>query len=140
MNRITRRSELRETVFLILFSADYHDKSEMKDQIKDFFADEDEFTEEEKQYVAHKVLNVCDKIEYIDSKLNEVSIGWKVKRMTQADRTALRLAYYEIYYDDTVPVPTAINEAVELAKNYGTDNSGSFVNGILAKVAEHAGK
>ena len=140
MSRITRRSELRETVFLILFSADYHEYDEMPGQIKDFLADEDEFTEEEKQYIAKKVLSVCEKKDYIDSKLNEISIGWKVKRMTQADRTALRLAYYEINYDDTVPVPTAINEAVELAKNYGTDNSGSFVNGILAKVAENADK
>ena len=139
MGKITRKSELRETVFLILFSADYHDHKEMTGQIRNFFEGEDEYTEAEKVYVAEKVLNVCEKMEYIDSELDKISVGWKVKRMTQADRTALRLAYYEIYYD-SVPVPTAINDAVELAKNYGTDNSGSFVNGILARVAKNAGK
>ena len=142
MIKITRRSELREATFLILFRADYYTPDEMPEQIKSFFVDEDEFSEAEMLYITEKVLNVCNKMELIDAKLDELSVGWKVKRMTQADRTALRLAYYEMNYDDTVPVSTAINEAVELAKNYGTDNSGSFVNGVLAKAATaiNAGK
>ena len=116
--KINRRSQLREA----------------------FFLDEDEFTEDEIQYIADRVLNICEKLEIIDEKLDEISVGWKVRRMTRSDLTALRLAYYEINYDESVPVAAAINEAVELAKNYGTENSGSFVNGILAKVAANAGK
>ena len=146
MGKITRRSQLREAVFLILFRADYYDIREMEYQIKSFFQDEDAFSEAEKQMVADKVLKICGKLPELDAMLNEISVGWKVRRMNLADLTALRLACYEICYDDTVPVPTAINDAVELAKNYGTDSSGSFVNGVLAKVAkekekdEHAGQ
>ena len=57
--------------------------------------------------------------------------------MSRVDLTILRLACYEIQYDDNVPVSTAINEAVELAKSYGEENSPSFVNGILAKVVKN---
>lgn len=138
--KITRRTQLREAAFIILFRADYYDLAEMPGQIRSFFEDEDEFTEEEKQYVAARVLNVCEKIGEIDKALDEISVGWKVRRMNHADLTALRLAYYEIVYDDSVPNAAAINDAVELAKNYGTDNSGSFVNGILARVVQNAGK
>lgn len=138
--KITRRTQLREAAFIILFRADYYDLEEMPGQIRSFFEDEDEFSEEEKQFIAGRVLHVCEKLDEIDKALDEISVGWKVKRMNHADLTALRLAYYEIMYDDSVPNPAAINDAVELAKNYGTDNSGSFVNGILAKVVKHAGK
>ena len=140
MSRITRRSQLREAVYLILFRADYYDLQEMKDQIKDFFMDEDEFNEEETQFIAQRVLDICERLEVIDARLDEISVGWKVKRMNRSDLTALRLAFYEINYDKSIPVAAAINEAVELAKNYGTDNSGSFVNGVLAKVAADAGR
>ena len=138
MYKITRRSELREAVFIILFRADYYTPGEMPGQIRSFFEGEDEFKDSEKQYIGNRVLQVCDKMEEIDGILNEVSVGWKVKRMTHADLTALRLACYEILFDDTVPNAAAINDAVELAKNYGTDNSGSFVNGILAKIVSAA--
>ena len=140
MSRINRRSQIREVVFLLLFRADYYDEKEMKDQIRDFFMDEDEFSEEEMEYIFLRVMDICSKLETIDANLDEVSVGWKVKRMNRSDLTALRLAFYEINYDDSVPLAAAINEAVELAKSYGTENSGSFVNGILAKVAANAGK
>ena len=69
---------------------------------------------------------------------NETSKGWKTKRMNRVDLTALRLAVYEMQYDKDVPTGVAINEAVELAKRFGGEDSGSFVNGILGKIA--AGK
>ncbi len=138
MYRVTRRSELREAAFIILFRADYFTPEEMRGQIREFFDGEDEFRDEEKEYIACRVLNVCEKLGPIDQLLDSISVGWKVRRMNRADLTALRLASYEILYDPTVPNAAAINDAVELAKNYGTDNSGSFVNGILAKVAQSA--
>ena len=73
--------------------------------------------------------------EEIDALLNETSNGWKTKRMSRVDLTALRLAVYELKYDKDVPTGVAINEAVELAKRFGGETSGSFVNGILGKIA-----
>ena len=140
MVKITRRTQLRETAFLILFRANCYCLTEMPAQIKSFFVGEDEYKEDEIAYITNRVLAVCEKIPEIDEQLDKFSIGWKTKRMNLADLTALRLAYYEIVYDADVPNAAAINEAVELAKNYGTDNSSSFVNGILAKVAQNAGE
>ena len=136
MDRVDRRSELREATFLILFRAVFFDAQELRFQIEDFFSDEDFFSEKERKYISDKVLRIASKLTELDDKLDEVSVGWKTKRMTKVDLTVLRLACYEILFEDAVPIATSINDAVELAKNYGTENSGSFVNGILAKVAE----
>ena len=72
--------------------------------------------------------------EEIDEKINEVAKGWKTQRMGKADLSILRLAVYEMKYDEEIPVNVAINEAVELAKKFGSDDSPAFVNGILAKL------
>lgn len=136
MSRINRKSELREAAFLILFRLDFQGSDCVMEQIDDFFDGEDSFSDDEKQFIAGKVLGTLNHLEEIDRTIDDVSVGWKIKRMTKVDLTALRLACYEILFDDTVSAATAINEAVELAKNYGTENSGSFVNGILAKVVK----
>lgn len=136
---IDRRSELREAAFLILFRMDFYPPEDMAGQVRDFFEGEDSFSEKERQGIADKVMGVLEKQEEIDAELERCSIGWKVKRMAKVDLTILRLALYEMKYDDKVPVSTAINEAVELAKNYGQEHSPSFVNGILAKAAKNEG-
>jgi N utilization substance protein B len=78
----------------------------------------------------------------IDEMLGEVSENWSVSRMPLVDRNILRIATYEILYDAEVPASVAINEAVELAKTYGGEDSSKFVNGVLGKIAlrrvEHA--
>ena len=136
--RIDRRTELREATFLLLFRVDFHQEKDLQWQIKNFFDGEDDvFSEKEKEFIGNKVLRIAEIIESIDAALNEISIGWKVKRMAKVDLTILRLAYYEINSDENVPVSTAINEAVELAKSYGEETSPSFVNGILAKVVKN---
>ena len=63
----------------------------------------------------------------------EVAAGWKTRRMGKVELTILRLALYEMDYDDTVPAKVAVNEAVELAKKFGGSDSPAFVNGVLAK-------
>jgi len=138
MKKRDRRSDLREAAFLILFRADFYEPQEFKSQVKDFFEGEDDtFTEEERQSIADKVLSVIEKKDEIDAALDAVSIGWRVRRMNRVDLTILRLAYYEIKFDDLVPSSSAIDEAVELAKNYGEENSRSFVNGILAQIVKN---
>ena len=72
----------------------------------------------------------------IDAMLNEKTTGWTTDRMGKVDLTILRLAVYEITMDEQVPTSVAINEAVELAKKYGGDESPAFINGVLAKFAK----
>ena len=77
-----------------------------------------------------------DKLSQIDGLLNEKAQKWSTDRMGKVELTILRLAVYEIRYDEDIPTSVAINEAVELAKKFGQKESGSFVNGILARFAE----
>ena len=92
----------------------------------------------EETAIREKLERIPAYIPEIDEKLNRVSRGWKTTRMSKVDLTILRLAVYEMLYDDDVPVGVAINEAVEIAKRYGGDESASFVNGILGQIARQA--
>ena len=77
--------------------------------------------------------NVLDEI---DSLINEAAKGWKTSRMGKVDLTILRLAVYEMNYDPDVPVKVAINEAIEIGKRFGQDESAAFINGILGNIAK----
>ena len=130
---MTRRA-LREQVFMMLFRVEFHDAEEMKEQAV-LFDEEESCSEKDKEYITKKFENIVEKITEIDAAVNEVAKGWKTTRMGKVDLTIIRLAVYEMKYEEDIPVKVAINEAVELAKQYGTDDSPAFVNGILAKLA-----
>ena len=130
---MTRR-EIREQVFKMLFRVEFYNQEEMSEQIALCEDDACDWKEKDRAYIFEKVGNISDKLEEIDAKINEVSEGWKTGRMGKVDLALIRLAVYEMLYDEDVPAKVAINEAVELAKQYGTDNSPAFINGILAKL------
>ena len=130
------RRELRERIFLLLFRVEFNRMEDMPEQIQLFFSQEEsESTEEEKRYITGKYGNIAAKLPEIDALINERAKGWSVERMGKVDITIIRLAVYEICYDDDIPTGVAINEAVELAKKFGQDESAGFVNGVLAKFA-----
>lgn len=89
----------------------------------------------ENAQISGKFNKIIEKLDGIDTALNEKVQGWNTGRMGKVDLTILRLAVYEIMYDEDIPTSVAINEAVELAKKFGQDSSPSFVNGVLAKFA-----
>ena len=130
---MTRR-EIREQVFKMLFRVEFYNQEEMSEQIALCEDDACNWKEKDKTYIFEKVEKISEKLEEIDAKINEVSEGWKTGRRGKVDLTLIRLAVYERLYEEDVPAKVAINEAVELAKQYGTDNSPSFVNGVLAKL------
>lgn len=131
---MTRR-EIRENVFKMLFRAEFHAAGEMNQQVSLFEEELLEAKEEELAYMTGKSNEILSRIPEIDKAVNEVSEGWKTSRMGKVDLSIIRLAVYEIKYEEEIPTKVAINEAVELAKKYGTDSSSAFVNGILAKFA-----
>ena len=100
----------------------------------DRISGDDSKNSEEVTYMKDKLVKILEKQEEIDSQLSEASSGWKITRMSKIDLNILRLAVYEIKYDEEIPDKVAIDEAVELAKAYGGDNSSAFVNGVLAKI------
>ena len=130
---MTRR-EIREQVFKMLIRVEFYNQEEMSEQIALCEDDACSWKEKDETYIFEKVEKISEKLEEIDAKINEVSEGWKTGRMGKVDLTLIRLAVYEMLYEEDVPAKVAINEAVELAKQYGTDNSPSFVNGVLAKL------
>ena len=100
-----------------------------------FFEDTCEADDEECAYISAKYRKIVEKLDTIDSMLNEKAENWDTARMGKVDLTILRLAVYEITFDEEIPTGVAINEAVELAKKFGQDASSGFINGILAKFA-----
>ena len=129
------RRELREQIFKLLFRVEFNSMEDMAEQEQLFFEDEDAAKEEDAVYISDKYHKISEKLSEIDSQLNEKVQGWHTDRMNKVDLTILRLAVYEICYDEDVPTGVAINEAVELAKKFGQDASFGFVNGVLAKFA-----
>lgn len=130
------RRELREQIFKLLFRVEFNSEDEMKEQLELFFEDEESAQGEDAAYISEKYEKIMDKLAEIDAMINEKAEKWDTTRMGKVDLTLIRLAIYEILFDDSVPASVAINEAVELAKKFGQDQSSSFVNGILAKFVE----
>lgn len=131
------RREQREQIFKLLFRIEFNEKEDMPEQLRLFFEEAEEPVEEsDEQYITAKYNRIMEKLSRIDELLNEKAEKWTTDRMGKAELTILRLAVYEILYDQDVPTGVAINEAVELAKKFGQENGGAFVNGVLAKFAE----
>lgn len=144
-----KRREIREHLFLMLFCSDFYETEELEEQAElylnfvelrkeegIFEETKRQLLEDDKIYLRKRFLDVVHHLEEIDSMIENASTGWKLNRIGKEELTIMRLAVYEMKYDDEVPTKVAINEAVELAKKYGEDSAKSFVNGILAKIAE----
>lgn len=127
------RRELREQIFKLLFRVEFNSSEEMPEQEKLFFEDTCIADETDAAYISAKYHKIVEKLEVIDKMLNERTENWDTARMGKVDLTILRLAVYEMTFDEDVPAGVAINEAVELAKKFGQDASSGFVNGILAR-------
>ena len=116
---MTRR-ELRTYTFKLLYRTFFYSEEEMNEQQELFFDDSElEIDVFDTEYVRNRVNAVMEKIEEIDKAIDDKATSWKVNRMNYVDLTIIRLAYYEINYDDDIPMAVAINEAVELAKSIG---------------------
>lgn len=129
------RTELREHIFKMLFRIEFNNEEEMKEQETLYFELLGEVSDKDREYILEKYQAITIRLSEIDEMLNNLSTGWKTSRMNRVDLTILRLATYEIKWDEQIPTGVAINEAVELAKKYSSDSGPAFVNGVLAKVA-----
>lgn len=89
---------------------------------------------EVKEFMKILAKGVCENVKGIDEIINKYSSHWKIHRMANIDRNILRMALYEMLYMDEIPHAVTINEAVEIAKKYGSEESSSFVNGILDRI------
>lgn len=91
-------------------------------------------SDELKEFTEKLVKGVEDHREELDSLIERSSENWSIRRMARVDRNLLRIAVYELLYHPETPVKVAINEAIELGKKFGSEDSGPFINGVLDKV------
>lgn len=131
-----KRRELREHIFELLFRIEFNSSEEMPEQMQLFFDGLDELGEQDQSYMEEKYGHIVEKLPELDRRIEETAKSWRISRMGKVDLTILRLAVYEMEFDDDVPVGVAINEAVELSKKFGGDDSPAFVNGILGKIGK----
>ena len=134
-----KRRELREHVFQLLFRVEFNSSEEMDEQVSMYFdgvREEETLAEKDETYITEKYKKIVEKIPEIDEMLNASAKGWKTSRMGRVDLTILRLAVYEMKFDEDIPEKVAINEAVELAKIYGNEKDASYVNGVLSTIAK----
>lgn len=131
---MTRREE-REHIFKLLFLIEFYKEDELEQQESMYFENLSDAKEKDRAYIRKKYENIRGNLGQIDEQITEVAKGWRTERMGKVELTLLRLAVYEIKYDDDIPTGVAINEAVELAKIFGGEGSSAFVNGVLAKLA-----
>lgn len=130
-----KRSEMREHIFRIIFQMEFADTEERNEKITLYLESLKDISNKEFTYIKKKTEDIFMRIEEIDATIESISTGWKINRLGKVELAILRVAVYEMKYDDDIPEKVAINEAVELAKHYGNEQSPKFVNGVLAKLA-----
>jgi N utilization substance protein B len=132
------RSTAREAALQMLFALDTTG-NDVDQTIYDYWR-ETPGDPEGKAYANELVTGVMSVINDLDSRIGGASAHWRVERMTRVDRNVLRLGVYELLYRLDVPRAVALDEAVELAKRFGAEDSGAFVNGVLDQVADDCGR
>lgn len=136
---MSARTKARKRALDMLFQADVRDASILEivnAEARRAAAEPDR--EASWLYAREIVDGVTDHRDEIDELISSYAQGWTLERMPNVDRALLRLASWEILFNEEVPAAVAIDEAVSLAKEYSTDDSGRFVNGVLGRIAEHA--
>lgn len=128
------RRHAREAALLTLFQLEFDADDISRESVSDLAVDEvDGIKENDLPYAHALVQGTCAHLTEIDEEIARLSKEWKLHRMAAVDRNLIRMAYYEMrYQEERIDPPIAINEAVELAKKYGSDEASRYVNGILA--------
>lgn len=132
------RRKARELALQVLFQKDLRRKR--VDDILTLVSSPTLWDEDTRNFFFTLVRGVEEKEEIVDRLITEVAEGWTLHRMANIDRNILRIAAYEIVFLPEVPASVSINEAVELGKKYGTEESGRFINGVLGQLLRYLEK
>ena len=127
------RRKARENALKILYALEVGDHP-VEEAIRQFWEDF-EPEDEGREFTEMIVRGTLTHLNELDKVIQKVSIHWKIRRMACIDRNILRMAAYEIFYVEEIPKRVTLNEAIEIAKRYGTEDSWAFINGILDKLA-----
>ena len=122
----------REIALQVLYQVDV--TSHPSEEALALFQENFNFKEDSWAFAKDLVTGICENTGEIDKLIEKEAQHWKLSRMTVTDRNILRLSVYELKFRDDIPSKVTLNEAIELGKKYGTEESGAFINGILDKV------
>ena len=134
-DKVMSRRKIRELVFKMIFRVEFYTEEERPEQLALFLDGLEETKEDDCAYIERKVTDIFSHLKEIDEIIDGSAQNWKTSRMAKVELSLIRLAVYELRFEEGIPTGVAINEAVELAKLYGEENSASFVNGVLARIA-----
>lgn len=134
------RKDAREIVFKLVFEYLFTGKTESETKVDLLLSKEYEIKDEDNQYIERVFHGVVENIDVFKEAIKEKSIGFELERIYKTDLAILILALYEMKYEIDVPVKVAVNEALNLSKKFGSEKSGSFINGVLASLADDFSK
>ena len=129
------RRELRKNIFLMLFRIEFNTREELQEQMEIYLEEKTDMLEADSDYIRNKVNAILNEQEELDSTIMRICTGWRLERLGKTELAILRLAVFEMLKDDDIPKGVAINEALELAKIYCSEDAPRFINGVLAKLA-----
>lgn len=130
------RRVARETALQVLFQIDFTGEIDSLEQVIDHWAKEFAVSDKNKKFTTELVEGTLEHKQDIDEKISSTAHEWSLERLNTVDRNLMRLAIFEmLYYPDT-PQRVTLNEAIEIAKKFGSEESGKFINGILDKLMD----
>lgn len=132
------RRTARKHIFNLIFQSEFNKEVETSEIMETYSAEYEDYEDGDVDFIRQEYEGIVYNIEDIDSIINKSARGWSVPRLSKVDLAILRLAVYEIEYSD-IPDKVAVNEAIELAKEFGQDKSPSFINGVLGNVVRNKG-
>jgi N utilization substance protein B len=134
------RKKARESAVLLLYHWDMTDgdsssmHTTLDETVMGVVIKNETLSDDDDQYLQTVLEGIRENVQHIDETKEAEAVGWKINRLPKVDLAVLRLGVYEILYRADIPDAVTINECVELAKHYSTENSGTFVNGVLSTV------
>ncbi|WP_345894767.1 transcription antitermination factor NusB [Natroniella sulfidigena] len=128
------RHQAREIIIQLLYQMDINQES--LEQNLNVLREEQPELDLSSGFLVELIQGVVENLEQIDHVITQNAVDWKIERMGKVDKSIIRLAVYEILYQDEIPVAVSINEAVELAKSFSDQQSSKFVNGVLGNIAD----
>lgn len=131
-----RRRKAREYALKILYMLDIRKEKDLESILEEFWNNTNENNKEIKDFAEELVRGIFKNMGKIDKVISEVSLNWRLDRMSFIDRNLIRIGAYEIIFKNEIPPAVSINEAIEISKKYGDSESPKFINGILHKIKQ----
>lgn len=127
------RRKSRELTMKLLFETSIN-KRDVKEAIEDYMQENEDYKNIDFEYVNRIIKGIDENKDFIDKKIEDSLENWKLNRISKINMAILRIAVYEIFFEDDIPDKVSINEAIELTKVYSDQKSASFINGALGKI------